>query len=86
MKKLVTIMAVLTVVATPAFAQYDPGSNIGAIHSEAFYSNVHRDDAANARAQAVPHQQVGPSAVTRPSAQPLSRNDQIRFDPAKGEI
>ena len=56
MKKLLTTLAVLTVVATPAFAQgYDPaGTSIGAIHSEEFYTGAYAQDAANARAQAVP--------------------------------
>ena len=62
MKKFLTTMAVLTVIATPAFAQYDPEGNVGQItHPEDGYYNqttprvLHRDAARAANARAVPN-------------------------------
>ena len=84
MKKLLTTMAVLTVVATPAFAQYNAGGNIGEITypADAYYNHnvpsARHWDAMNAYARAVPERRV--------PVQPPSRNEEICLDPAKGEI
>ena len=84
MKKLLTVMAVLTVVATPAFAQYNPSSNIGQIShpADAYYNHntasARHRDAASAYARAVPERRL--------PVQPLSRNEEIRLDTAKGQM
>ena len=72
MKKFLTTMAVLTVVATPAFAQYNPRGNIGQITHPAdayYHHNFHHNaasarhrDAASAYARAVPETFASPQS------------------------
>ena len=68
MKKLLTTMAVLTVVTTPAFSQYNPGGNIGQITHpvDAYYhhdaASARHRDAASAYARAVPETLASPQS------------------------
>ena len=79
MKKLLTTLAVLTVVATPAFAQWsDPASSIGAAHSEKFYTRAYRADGAKAHAQA--------RAPRSRFPHPTPSEEELLFDHAKGDI
>jgi len=83
MNRLTTTMAVMTVLATPAFAGgYDPASSIGAAHSEAFYTRAYARHGSDAYATA--HQVSRPSVAV--PAQPIGRNEQIRLDHAKGDF
>ena len=135
MKKLLTTVAVLTVVATPALAQgYDPASRVGAAHSEKFYTIAYREDARAHRGHARAHRgharayrgdaangadaygaygeyygqygapypygeyygQYGAPdwygatdryrAPRRGTPGPIGRDEEIRLDPAKGDI
>ena len=76
MKKLLTTMAVLTVVATPALAQG--------------YTRSHRADAANgynAYASAGRYGSFGHFQAPRSGTPgPIARNEQARLDHAKGEV
>ena len=79
MKKLLITMAALTVVATPALAQWpDHASSIGAAHSEEFYTRAYRADAAKAHAQA--------RALRGRIPHPTPREEELLFEHAKGDI
>ena len=84
MKKLATIMAVLTVIATPAFAQYDPSGNIGQITHPA--DAYHSQYAAAARDRNAAHVYAQPFPGHRMPVRPFTRNEELRFDQAKGQV
>jgi hypothetical protein len=67
MKKLITTLALFTVIAGPAFAHgYDPASNIGEIHPEWEYNKLYAHSAADALARAQRHEHTKP-AVSVPA-------------------
>ena len=88
MKRLLTTMAVLTVIATPSLAQpndtvqpYDTGgTSIGAAHSEEFYTRAY------GAAAAVKHARPQVRALRGSIRHPTRADEELLFDHARGEI
>ena len=81
MKKFLAALAILTAVATPVFAQYDPGNNIGNINEPPAAAHGPYAQAFPGHARAAPGHRVAPRTVRR-----SPRNEEMRLDHAKGEI